>query len=180
MPKEWSDKHKYNVTLENLIENNVIMMKFLLDNSEDEGMGAIKKYYDAKNELNFNVRVGKGVKITVKIFNKISKSKFFDIFVDQLIKNAQYMIPLKSITGIDYKKDRVIIHVDKCVSKRLFRRGIKRYKVKDQIPNNAFCEFNCIPTFQTFTKITPFKLSAEFKEKGCAMIIEISNEDDIT
>ena len=174
LEKEWTDKQKYDVTLENLVENHVILMKFLEDNF---GKNAIEKYYSTKNEMQFKVKIGKIVKIGAKVIKTLSIQKFFDVFINQLIKNAQYMIPIKCITGIDYGDKKAIIHIDKCMSKRLFRRGIKRFKLQDQISLNAFCEYNCIPTFQTYGRIGDIKVSAVFKEKGCDIIADISKDE---
>ncbi|NVM31590.1 MAG: hypothetical protein HWN65_22325, partial [Candidatus Helarchaeota archaeon] len=115
MEKEWTDKQKYDVTLENLVENHVILMKFLEDNF---GKNAIEKYYNTKNEMQFKVKIGKTVKIGAKVIKTLSIQKFFDVFINQLIKNAQYMIPIKCITGIDYGDKKAIIHIAKCTSKR--------------------------------------------------------------
>lgn len=172
--EEWADHQKYQVTLENLVENHVILMKFLEDNY---GKAAIEKYYATKNEMNFQNKIGTGIKVASKVIQTLSSKKFFDIFTDQLIKNAQYMIPVKCITGIDYEPKKAIIHIDKCLSKRLFRQGIKKFKVHDQIPVTAFCEFNCIPTFQTYGRIGNIKVRAIYKEKGCDIIAEISKEE---
>ncbi|NVM52111.1 MAG: hypothetical protein HWN66_00320 [Candidatus Helarchaeota archaeon] len=167
---EWEDKHKYKVTLENLVENHVILMKFLEDNF---GNDAIVKYYATKNEMNYENKIGRGIKLGAKVIKTLSSKKFFSIFIDQLIKNAQYMIPVKCIIGIDYGEKTATIHIDKCPSKRIFRRGVKKFKVQDQIPITAFCELNCIPTFQTYGRIGNIKVSANFTEKGCDIFAEI-------
>jgi hypothetical protein len=172
--EEWSDTQKYQVTLENLIENHVILMKFLEDNF---GKDAIEKYYNTKNEMNFQNKIGIGIKMASKLIQTLSTNKFFDMFINQLTKQAQYMIPVKSITGIDYEPKAATIHIDKCLSKRLFKQGLKKFKVQDQIPVTAFCEFNCIPTFQTYGRIGNIKVSALYKEKGCDIIAEISKEE---
>lgn len=174
MGKEWTDKHKYEATLKNLLENHVILMKILEDNFG--GRDAIVKFYTIKNEMNYLVKMGKSAKIGVKVIKTLSSRKFFEMFIDQLIKNAQYMIPVTCVTGVDYGERKAVIHIDKCVSKRLFRQGIKKYKVQDQIPCNAFCELNCIPVFQTFGRIGDIIVSAVFKENGCDITAKISEE----
>jgi hypothetical protein len=171
--EEWDDSHKYQVTLENLVENHVILMKFLKDNY---GKDAIEKYYATKNEMNFQNKIGTGLKMASKLIQTLSSKKFFDLFINQLTKQAQHMIPVKCITGIDYESKKAVIHIDKCVSKRLFRQAIKKFKVQDQILDTAFCEFNCIPTFQTYGRIGAIKISAIFKEKGCDITAEASKE----
>ena len=105
MEKEWTDKQKYDVTLENLVENHVVLMKFLEDNF---GKAAIEKYYSTKNEMQFKIKIGKTVKFGAKVIKTLSTQKFFDVFINQLIKNAQYMIPIKCITGIDYGDKKAI------------------------------------------------------------------------
>jgi len=170
---EWDDYHKYEVTLENLVENHIILIKFLEDNF---GKEAIPKYYDTKNEMNYLNKIGKGVKVVAKVIKTLSSKKFFDIFIDQLVKQAQYMIPLKCITGIDYTEKKAVIHVDKCLTKRIFRRGIKKFKVQEQISENAFCKYNCIPTFQTYGRIGNIIVSGLFKEKGCDIIAELPRD----
>jgi len=172
--EEWGDAQKYQVTLENLIENQVILMKFLEDNY---GKDAIEKYYATKNEMNFQNKIGTGIKMASKLIQTLSSKKFFDMFINQLIKQGQYMIPIKCITGIDYEPKKTIIHIDKCSSKRLFKQGIKKFKVQDQISVTAFCEFNCIPTFQTYGRIGNINVSAIFNEKGCDIVAEISKGD---
>jgi hypothetical protein len=167
---EWNDYHKYEVTLENLLENHVTYMKFLEDNF---GKEAIPKYYDTKNEMNYQRRIGTGIKLAAKIMKTLSSKKFFDLFIDIMIKQAQYMIPLKCIAGIDYTERKAVMHIEKCLTKRLFRRGIKKFKVQEQISENAFCEYNCIPTFQTYGRIGNIVVSALFKEKGCDIIAEL-------
>jgi hypothetical protein len=170
---EWDDNQKYQVTLETLLEHHVIMMKFLEDNY---GKAAIEKYYATKNELVFQTKIGTGLKMASKLIQKLSSKKFFDIFLNQLTKQAQNMIPLKCITGIDYEPKKAVIHIDKCVSKRLFRQNLKKFKVQDQISDTAFCEFNCIPSFQTYGRIGAIKISAIFKEKGCDITAEVPEE----
>ncbi len=175
--KEWDDKQKYEVTLENLFENHVILMKFLEDNF---GKEAISKYYSSKNEINYKVKIGTAAKLGAKVLQTVSSRKFFDVFVDQLIKNAQYMIPIKCISGIDQEDQKAVIHIDKCASKRLFQRCVKKYNVTDQIPATAFCELNCIPTFQTYGRLGNIKVSGVLKEKGCDIIVELSKESSAT
>ncbi len=67
------------------------------------------------------------------------------IFITQLIKNVQFMIPINCITGVDHGENAATIHINQCLSKDLFRRGIKKYKVQHQIQDDAFCKLNCIP-----------------------------------
>jgi hypothetical protein len=111
--EEWDDSQKYQVTLETLIENHVILMKFLEDNF---GKEAIEKYYTTKNEMNFQNKIGTGIKMASKLIQTLSSKKFFDIFINQMTKQAQHMIPVKCITGIDYDSKRAVIHIDKCMS----------------------------------------------------------------
>jgi hypothetical protein len=171
MENEWSDKQKYDTCLENLIENHVIVMKYLYDNFG--GTDAIVKFYSAKNELNYNAKIGKLLKLGAKVLKTVSSRKFFDIFINQMTKNAQHTIPLKVVSGIDYGDRKAVIHIDKCVSKRLFRKSVKRYKVQDEIPFDGFCKFNCIPVFSTFARIGNIKISAVFREKGCDITAEM-------
>ena len=175
--KEWTEKQKYEVTLENLVENHVVLMKFLEDSF---GKEAIPAYYDTKNKMNYEVKIGRAVKLGAKVIKTLSTKKFFDIFINQIVKSGQYMIPLKCIVGIDYDDKKAVIHVEKCVTKRLFRRGIKRFKVQGQVPEEGFCQFNCIPTFQTYGKIGNIKVSGVFKDKGCDIIAEIPKDNAST
>ncbi len=170
MEKEWSDKRKYKKTLETLMDIHILLMKFLL---ETEGEDLVKKYYFMKNEMMYEKKVGKGVKIGSKVLKTLSTRKFFDIFITQLIKNVQFMIPIKCITGVDHGENVATIHINQCLSKDLFRRGIKNYKVQHQIQSDAFCKLNCIPAFQTFGRIGDIKLSAIYKENGCDIKAEI-------
>ena len=117
MENEWTDKQKYNVTIENLIENHVILMKILWDSGGDD---AIKSFYEKKNEMNYKQKVGTGLKIGAKVLKTVSSKKFFDIFINQMVKNAQHTIPLKCVTAIDYEEKKAVLHIDKCLSKRLF------------------------------------------------------------
>ncbi|MHA1130266.1 MAG: hypothetical protein ACTSQI_08110 [Candidatus Helarchaeota archaeon] len=170
---EWDDKRKYAVTFEQLIENHLILMKYL---KENYGEAAVKQYYKERNELSFGSRIGKTVKFGAKLLKTISAKKFFNIFIDQLIKNAQYMIPLKCITGMDRESKRAVLHINNCQTKRVFRRSIRRFKLQNQIPVTAFCEFDCIPTFQTYGRVGQIQISGVFKEKGCDIIVEFSHE----
>lgn len=171
--EEWADSQKYQVTLETLLEHHVIMMKFLKDNY---GEDAIAKYYTTKNKMIYQIKIGTAIKMASKVIQTLSSQKFFDIFLNQLTKQAQNMLPLKCIIGIDYEPKKAVIHVDKCQTKRLFRQNIKKFKVQDQISETAFCEFNCIPSFQTYGRIGNIKVSAIFKEKGCDITAEVSKD----
>lgn len=166
---EWSDKRKYKKTLENMVENHVILMKFFIDNS---GENTIEKYYSTKNEMNYKVKIGKGVKIGAKLLKTLSKRKILDLFITQLIRNVQYMIPIKCISGVEYEENKATIHIDQCRTKDIFRRGIKKYKVRHQIKDDAFCKLNCIPAFQTYGRIGDIKVRANLKDNGCDIIGE--------
>ena len=93
-----------------------------------------------------------------------------------MIKNAQYMIPIQCIAGMDREPKRAVIHIEKCQTKRAFRRSIRRFKLKDDIPETAFCEFDCIPTFQTYGRVGNIQVSGIFKEKGCDIIVEFPQD----
>jgi len=172
--EEWSDNQKYQVTLETLLEHHVIMMKFLKENF---GESAIANYYDTKNQMIYQIKIGTAIKVASKVVHTFSAKKFFDIFLNQITKQAQHMLPPKCIAGIDYEPTKAVIHVDKCQTKRLFRQNIKKFKVQDQIPDTAFCEFNCIPSFQTYGRLGDIKVSAVFHEKGCDITAAISKEE---
>ncbi len=174
--KEWDEKRKYEVTFEHNIENHLTLMKFLQDNY---GIDAIKHYYETRNDLCYQVKIGTIVKVGAKVIKTISSQKFFNIFLDQLIKNAQNMIPIKCISGIDQEGKRAVIHIDNCLTKRVFRRNIKRFKLQDEIPVTNFCEFDCIPTFQTYGRIGNIKVSATFREKGCDILVEIPKDQTL-
>ena len=176
--KEWSDKQKYDTCLANLVENHAICMKILYDTYG--GNDAIIDYYKKKSEINYNAKIGKGLKVAAKVLKTLSTKKFFDIFLNQMVKNAQHTIPLKCITGIDYEDRKAVVHIEKCVSKRLFRKAVKNLKIKDDIPFDAFCKFNCINVFQTFGRIGNIQISAEFHEKGCDIKAEIPKDHPVT
>jgi hypothetical protein len=169
----WDDKRKYEATFDQLIENHLILMKYLKDNYGEE---AIKQYYKVRNEMSFSTRIGKTIKMGAKVLKTISAKKFFSIFLDQMIKNVQYMIPLKCLAGIDQESNRAVIHIENCQTKRVFRRTLRKFKLKDQIDPNAFCEFDCIPTFQLYGAIGDIKVSADFKAKGCDIFAELSEK----
>lgn len=174
--KEWDDKQKYDATFEQLIENHVILMKYLQDNF---GKDAITAYYQIRNELSFSARIGKAIKLGAKLLKTLSPQKFFDMFLDQMVKNVQYMIPLKCLAGIDKEAKRAVIHIENCQTKRVFRQSLRKFKLKDQIDANAFCQFDCIPTFQLYGAIGNITVSAILKEKGCDILADISEFPEI-
>jgi len=171
--KEWDATRKYEVTFDQLIENHLILMKYLKDNY---GEDAIKNYYKIRNEMSFATRIGKAIKIGAKVLKTLSSQKFFNIFLNQFVNSSQYMIPLKCVAGIDREPKRAVIHIENCQTKRVFRRSIRKFKLKDEIPVTAFCEFDCIPTFQLYGAIGNIQVSADFKEKGCDILADISKE----
>ncbi|MHA1311915.1 MAG: hypothetical protein ACTSQO_13455 [Candidatus Helarchaeota archaeon] len=79
------------------------------------------------------------------------------------------MVPKKCLEKVNYEEDRAVIYIDKCLCKRIFVKNLKKYKLDDKILNTAFCEFNCISTFQSYGQIGDITVSGIFKEKGCTI-----------
>ncbi|MHA1379657.1 MAG: hypothetical protein ACTSRG_14895 [Candidatus Helarchaeota archaeon] len=173
MEKEWTDKQKYDISLKNTLDLNVIIM--LIMKEHFGGKEAIKKFYDSKNKL-VEIRIGKAVRLGSKVVKTLSPQKFIDIFISQILKNLQFMVPLKCITNIERLEKKIIIHIDDCLCKRLFRQSIRNFKAKDQLTYEDFCKYNCIPTMQTFANLGNVKVSADFRKKGCDIIATISEK----
>ena len=175
MESESSYSHKFTVIRESLVETHLITMKFLLDKFGPEGDQALKDYYAKKHDMMFSAKVGTKKKAASKVVQKISSRKFLEIFADQMIKNVENMIPSTHISNIEFQTNEAKISIDNCPLKRVFKRGLRRYKVKDQIPLDYFCTLNCMPSFQRFGELGSFDITGAFKEKGCDIIIKISD-----
>ncbi|MHA1267741.1 MAG: hypothetical protein ACTSRS_21070 [Candidatus Helarchaeota archaeon] len=170
--REWTAKQKYRATFDQLIENHLILMKFLKDNY---GESAIRAYYLERNQRSFSARIGKTLKIGAKILKSLSSQKFLALFLDQMIKNVQYMIPLECLAGIDREEKSAVIHIENCHTKRVFRKSIRKFKLKNEIDVNAFCQFDCIPSFQLYGQLGNINISATFKDRGCEIFVKLED-----
>ncbi len=164
---EKSEKDMYDSALDSLINENVMVMKFLFDNFS---MTELEKYCEWDVNLSVERRIGPIKNVLIQMLQKLAKKALLNTFIKTLIDEGQFLIPLKSYKSIEIADESGKIIIDKCPAKKKFNKAVKKLGCKDDpwaVEGQGYCKYWCSPLFKKFLSYIKVPLEMEFTDKGC-------------
>ncbi|MHA1278315.1 MAG: hypothetical protein ACTSQI_04435 [Candidatus Helarchaeota archaeon] len=164
---EKSDKDKYEASLDSLINENVMIMKYLYENFT---IDQVANYCEWDVNLSVERRIGPIKNALIQMIQKLARKQLLNTFIKTLIDEGQFLIPLKCYQSIEITDELGKIVIDKCPAKRNFNKAVKKLKCKDQAwASNGlgYCIYWCSPLFSKFLKYINVPLDMEYTPKGC-------------
>jgi hypothetical protein len=165
--KEKSDKDKYDASLDSLVNENVMIMKYL---SENFSMEEVAKYCEWDVNLSVERRIGPIKNALIQMIQKLARKQLLNTFIKTLIDEGQFLIPLKCYQSIEITDTSGKILIDKCPAKRNFNKAMKKLKCKDEpwaADGLGYCTYWCSPLFEKFLSYIKVPLDIEYTPKGC-------------
>ncbi|MHA1380482.1 MAG: hypothetical protein ACTSRG_19120 [Candidatus Helarchaeota archaeon] len=174
--KEKTDKEQYDSALDSLINENVMIMKWL---QMEYGLEAVDKYCRKDIEWSVERRIGPVKNALISLINKLAPRKLLETFIKEIIDGGQFLIPLKCYKSIEINDNGAIAINEKCQAKRKFNKAVKKLKctedpwAKDGL---GYCNYWCAPLFKKLLSYINQPVDVEFQDKGCILKIELKNK----
>lgn len=168
--KEKEPKEVYNAAIDSLINENVFIMKYL---QEHYGIEAVEDYCKWDVDLSVERRMSPLKNALVQMINKLARKKLLRMFIDTLIGEGQFLIPLKCYEAVDISDKEGRILINKCFAKRKFNKAVKKLGCKDPEVHPwskgglGYCKYWCTPLFEKFLSYIKVPLQMNYTEKGC-------------
>jgi len=174
--KEKTDIELYNSTLDSLINENVMIMKWL---QMEYGLEAVEKYCEKDIEWSVERRIGPIKNALIGLINKLAPRKLLETFVKEIIDGGQFLIPLKCYKSIEITDKEAIAINQKCQAKRKFNKAVKKLKCTNDpwaIEGLGYCKYWCAPLFKKLLSYINQPVEVEFQDKGCTLRITMENK----
>jgi hypothetical protein len=147
-------------------------MKYL---QEHYGLQAVEDYCKWDVDLSVERRMSPLKNALVQMINKLAPKMLLKMFIETLVGEGQFLIPLKNYEKTEITEKIGTIVINKCFAKRKFNKAVKKLDCKDPeiFPWSknglGYCKYWCTPLFEKILSYIKVPLQIEYTEKGCVI-----------
>lgn len=168
---------KYNATLDSLINENVMIMKY---HQMEYGIEEVEKYCQTDVDWSVERRIGPIKNALISLINKFAPKKLLETFIKEIIDGGQFLIPLECYDKIEITDKGAVAINNKCQAKKKFNKAVKNLKCSEfpwAIEGLGYCKYWCAPLFKKLLSYINQPVQVEFQDKGCILTIDLQNKD---
>jgi len=148
-----------------------VLFATIVDFLMSENPELLQEFFIKQLPENFtSYQLGNIAKFGSKIVGSLSKDILLKMVVDRMTQNMQFMQPGKNM-NIDSMKNKVIINIPKCTSKKELMKTAKKCKI--DLSKDELCKFWCEPICGKTISSFGLEYSREKLEDGCIITIQV-------